>query len=93
MCPDSAQSPNIASLPADHASAVSGLSSTAPELAPGHSDVARSAAGVRDGLDVDQMCWHITGATPAARSSTVPRLPGAVSATDRRTFVSAECPV
>jgi hypothetical protein len=93
MCPDSAQSPNIASLRAGHPTAVSGLPSTAPELAPGDSDVARSAAQVGDGLDVDQMCWHITGAAPAARSSTVPRLPGAVSATDRRTFVRAECPV
>jgi hypothetical protein len=59
-CLDSAQSPNIASLRAGRPTAVSGLPSTAPELAPGDSDVARSAAQVRDGLDVDQMCWHIT---------------------------------
>ena len=50
------KSPNIASLRAGHATAVSGLSRTASELAPGDSDVARSAAQVRDGVDVDQMC-------------------------------------
>jgi hypothetical protein len=60
MCPDSAQSPDIASLRAGHPTAVSGLPSAAGELAPGDSDVARSAAGVWDGLDVDQMCQQIT---------------------------------
>ena len=77
MCTDSAQSPNItSSRAAGHASAVGGLPSTALELAPGDITVARSAAQVPDGLDVDQMCFHITYAEPAARSPTVPRLPG-----------------
>ena len=76
MCTHSAQSPNITSSRAGHASAVGGLPSTALELAPGDINVARSAAQVPDGLDVDQMCFHITYAEPAARSPTVPRLPG-----------------
>ena len=76
MCTDSAQSPNITSLRAGHTSELCGLPSTALELAPGDINVARSAAQVPDGLDVDQMRFHITYAAPAARSPTVPRLPG-----------------
>ena len=60
MCTDSAHGPNITSLRAGHATAVGGLPSTASELAPDDITVARSAAQIRDGADVDQMCCHIT---------------------------------
>ena len=60
MCTHSAYGPNITSLRAGHATAVGGLPSTESELAPGDINVARCAAQVWDGRDVDQMCCHIT---------------------------------
>ena len=93
MCTDSAHGPTITSVRAGHATAVGGLPSTASELAPGDITVARSAAQIRDGVDVDQMCCHITWRCACGALTYGPtRAGGAVCSTDRPTFVSAECP-
>ena len=60
MSSDSAHSPTITSVRAGHATEMGGLPSTTSELAQGDITVARCAAQIRDGVDVDQMCCHIT---------------------------------